>query len=513
MRTSLKKYQLGMLLLLLSVHTESFGAQDNAKNSPAVSGMRETMIIYDDDQNIMAEDGSKDKSSSPAGAQAAVMSDSHNVMVKGGTEDKSPSYIDKENKEGEGLGSDGHVFGYRDGYVHAALALSGEWTDNLYNTGMDKQENFLTRISPSVWLTWPRRHRRPVQLASDNTAPGGTQYSLNEYEVFNKYQVYLAGKMDIMSYSENSELDHIENGVEALIQYQPKSRLTLHLLDKYTHSQDVFNITEATQEDNRVYDSNIFGAGVDWQFSDKFSVKIAYRNFMLMYDMDINNFLDRADHGFDGAFSYDYSPKTNFFLGYQYLLAAYDENEVPDNDNTYLNAGMNWQATVKTSLMLKVGYQQVNYDYENSEYSVDDEAENVAGLVDDDEAAFNFEAQAAWQATQKSEFVLNSKYSIEQTDSENALNKTVFVARIGFGHRFTNRLRGDINFIYENSDYVLFDGGSRLDDRWYLKPQLQYALNKWLFASLYYSFDKKDSDFDELDYETNTFGISVRGSL
>jgi hypothetical protein len=509
MRTSLKKYQLGMLLLLLSVHTESFGAQNNAENPPPVSVMREAVIIYDN-QDIMPADETGGKRFSPAGAQAAVMSDSHNVTVKGGAEDKSPSHIDKEKKEEEESGSDGHVFGYRDGYLHAALALSGEWTDNLYNTDMDKQENFLTRISPSVWLTWPRRHRRPVQLASDNTAPGGMQYSLNEYEVFNKYQVYLAGKMDIMSYSEDSELDHIENGVEALIQYQPKSRLTLHLLDKYSHSQDIFNITEATLEDNRVYDSNIFGAGVDWQFSDKFSVKIAYRNFMLMYEEDTTDFLDRADNGFDGAFSYDYSPKTSFFLGYQYLLAAYDEGEMPDNDNTYLNVGINWQATVKTSLMLKAGYQQVHYDYEDSE---DDKVEDVAELVDDDEAAFNFEAQAAWQATQKSEFVLNSKYSIEQTDSENALNKTVFVARIGFGHRFTNRLRGDINFIYENSDYVLFDGGSRLDDRWYLKPQLQFALNKWLFASLYYSFDKKDSDFDELDYETNVFGIGVRSSF
>jgi hypothetical protein len=413
-----------------------------------------------------------------------------------------------ETEETEETDTQGRVFGYRNGYLHAGLALHGEWTDNLYNHHTDKVENFLTRVTPSVWLTWPRRSRRPVQIAGDNTSTGGMQYSLTEYDIFNKYQVYLAGKADVMSYSENSDLDHTEYGAEALIQYQPKFRINVHLLDKYTHSQDIFNVSEATLENNRVYDSNIFGLGVDWKFTDKVSLQAAYRHFYLEYEDDENDFLNRTDNGASCGFFYDYSPKTIFFLDYQFLLAAYEEDDMPDNGNSYINLGMNWQATVKTSFMFKAGYQLVNYDFEVPEEY--DDAESADDLVNDGEAEVSFEAQANWQIIQKSTLILNTKYSIDQTDSRQALSKTVFVGRVGLDYRLTGRVRADINFIYENSDYALWEGGSRIDDRWFFKPQLQFALRKWLSFNVFYSFDKKDSNFDELDYETNTLGLGAR---
>ncbi|MCW5210401.1 outer membrane beta-barrel protein, partial [Desulfobulbus sp. N3] len=411
--------------------------------------------------------------------------------------------------EEEEIGSDGRVFGYRNGYLHAALGVNGEWTDNLYNTDTEKEENFLTRISPSVWLTWPRRSRRPVQVAADNTVVGGLQYSQSEYDVYNKFEIYLAGKMDFMTYSADSELDHAESGLQGQMIYKPYERLTLQLMDNYSHSQDIFNITEATSENNRVYDTNVLRAGIDWRLTDKISVQIGYTNHVLLYDLDVNNFMDRSDDGFDGALSYDYSPKTNFFIGGSLLTAGYEEEDMPDNDNIFLHAGMNWQATVKTAFMLKAGYQTVDYDEDWN----NDGSEAIADTLDDGEDTFHFEAQGTWQATRKSEFLLNSKYNIEQSDSQYALNKTVWSSRLAYGYRFTGRIRGALSFIYEDSDYAQFDGSSRLDERWNFSPSLDFALKKWLSFTLNYSFDKKDSNFDELDYETNTLGIGARGSF
>lgn len=45
-------------------------------------------------------------------------------------------------EEEENVDADGRVFGYRNGFLHAALGVSGEWTDNLYNTDTEKEENF-----------------------------------------------------------------------------------------------------------------------------------------------------------------------------------------------------------------------------------------------------------------------------------------------------------------------------------------------------------------------------------
>jgi hypothetical protein len=470
----MKKYHVGVLLLF-------FAAQAHAETS------------IGDTASQTGDAGSSQEITSTAetqstGAEASSYND--------GDEDSNTSDTDE-----------GYVFGYRNGYLHGALAAKGEWTDNLYNTDADKQSNFLTQISPSVWLTLPRRSKKPMQLVSDNTAIGGLQYSPPDTDIYTKMQAYLSGTLDYMAYSEDSDLNHTEGNLEGMFQYRPAEKLTFQVLEQYNHSQDIYNRAEATQENDRIYDSNVFGLGAAWYSKDKFSVKAAYRNFFLEYDDDINDYMNRTDNGFDAALYYEYSEKTNFFLQYQYLVAAYDTEKMPDNDNNIFVAGINWQATVKTNLMAKAGYQLVDYD-ELNPYSP-----YYYSTYDDSDSKFYFETQGVWHATVKSNVLLNAKYSIEQSDSEMALNKSVFAFRVAFGHRFTDRLRADANLVYEDSEYAQFDGSTRNDDRWYFKPQVQFAVNKWLFLNAYVSYDTKDSDYEGLDYDTSTFGVGIRGSF
>ena len=493
------------MLLLVSSQANFSGAQEyNKIRTSSRSDLPMATVKYNDQIQDQVPPVYKDQVLVQDEGEPVILSEPESEVV----DDQVGSQNSVE--EEENIDSDGRVFGYRNGYLHAALGVSGEWTDNLYNTAdTEKEENFLTRISPSVWLAWPRRSRRPLQVAADNTAVGGLQYSQSEYDIYNKFQVYLAGKMNFMTYSADSELDHTESAVQGQVVYKPYERLTLQLMDNYAHSQDIFNITEATVENNRVYDTNVFKAGIDWRLSDKILARVGYTNHVLAYDLDVNNFMDRSDDGFDGTLTYDYSTKTNFFVGLSYLMAAYEEEDMPDNDNIFLHAGINWQATVKTAFMLKAGYQTVDYDEDwNNEGS-----EAIADTLHDGEESSHFEAQATWQATRKSEFLLNSKYNIEQSDSRYALNKTVWSSRLAYGYRFTGRIRGAMSFIYEDSDYAQFNGDSRLDERWNFSPSLDFALKKWLSFTLYYSFDKKDSNFDELDYETNTLGIGARGTF
>lgn len=485
MESRSKKYMSGALLLVLSSQANFSGAQED----------RHIGRVFGSD--VPTETAIQDQ-----GTTSFILPESKL------SEPKSEAAIEQKQAEEE-ITSDGRVFGYRNGYLHASLGAIGEWTDNLYNTETEKEKNFLTKISPSVWLTWPRRNRRPLQVAADNTAVGGLQYSQSEYDMHNKFGVYLAGKMDLMTYSANSELNHTESAVQGQAVYKPDERLTLKLMDNYSRSQDIFNITEATAENDRIYDTNVFKAGFDWRVTDKVSARAGYTNHALAYDLDVNNFMNRSDDGFDGALTYEYSPKTKFFVELSSLKVAYDENDMPDNTNTFLQAGMNWQATVKTAFMVKAGYQMVDYDEDWNAHG----NTTIADTLNDGEDSSHFEAQATWQANRKNEFLLNSKYNIEQSDSRYALNKTVWASRLAYGYRFTGRIRGALNFIYEDSDYTQFDGRSRLDERWNFSPSLDFALKKWLSFALYYSFDKKDSNFDELDYETNTLGIGARGTF
>ncbi len=408
--------------------------------------------------------------------------------------------IIEEEEEATSDENNGQVFGSKHGRFHASFGLGGEWTDNLYNTDFDKQENFLTTLNGDVWFTYPERSMKAFSLTNHNTSTGGLQWTPADNKYFNTYQINIGGGLNYRTYSENSDLDMLAGNVKGMFQYNPSTSLTLQLADSYSLDQDQFDLTNATADNQRVFGSNVFMASVDWQIVEKISAIAKYTNFALAYDGSINNFLDRSDNGFDIVAYYDYSPKTNFFLQYRTLLASYDEEYDGinrENSNDFFYAGVNWKSTVKTSLMVKGGYQLVDYD--SDEY--------------EDQDNFTGEIQWNWFATVKSNVIVDAVYSVEQSDSQFALNKTVFTGRLGFTHRFTNRLRGSLDLIYENSDYEQLTDYTRTDDRYYFKPGVQYALWKWLSLNAYYMFDSKDSNEDILDYDTNIFGVGIRGTL
>ena len=407
-----------------------------------------------------------------------------------------------KSEEAEEIASNHQIFGNRGGYFHASLGVAFEYTDNLYNVDRDKQDDWLTEVSPSVWLTLPRRSRIPLHVAPHNTSAGGMQFSQPENYFFNKYQLYLGAGLKFKDYSENSSLNATDAYIEGLFQYNFSQNLTLTVMDRFTRNQDMFSLTSATSDNQRIYESNIFTPGVDWQISEKFSARLDYNHFDLNYDDDVNRFFDRTDNGFNFYFFYDYSLKTNFFVQYRFLTASYDENDdrgfLYDNDNTFIYGGINWKPTIKTTLMAKAGYQSVDYDNP---------------VLTDSSNIFSFEFQANWKATVKTSLLLDATYNTEQTDSYGALNKRVFTGRIGYQQRFTDRFRGMLNIIYENSDYLEFDGSPREDDRFYFKPELQYAFRRWLTADLSYTYDTKESNKDYLDYDTNIFRIGLKASF
>jgi hypothetical protein len=410
------------------------------------------------------------------------------------------TYLEEEEEEAGNDENNGQIFGSRHGRFHASVGLNGEWTDNLYNTDTDKQENFLTTFDGDVWFTYPERSMKAFTIINHNTSTGGLQWTPVDNRYFNTYQINIGGAFNYKMYSENSDLDMLAGSVKGMFQYNPSTSLTLQLADSYSLDQDQFDISNATEDNQRIYGSNVFMASIDWQIVEKFSAIAKYTNFALAYDDSINEFLDRSDNGFDIAAYYDYSPKTNFFLEYRTLIASYDDDFDGinrENNNNFIYAGVNWHSTVKTTLMAKVGYQMVDYD--SDEY--------------EDEDNFTGELQWNWFATVKSNMIVDAVYSVEQSDSQLAINKTVFTGRVGFYHRFTNRLRGNLDLIYENSDYEQLIEYDRTDDRYYIKPEVQYAVWKWLSINAYYMYESKDSNQDFLDYDTNIFGIGLKGTL
>ena len=223
---------------------------------------------------------------------------------------------------------------------------------------------------------------------------------------------------------------------------------------------------------------------------------VDYSNFILDYDDEKNAFLDRTDNVGDIYGFYKYSPKTAFFLQYRYADVGYDTAVDKDNKQHFGYGGIQWDTTEKLALSFKAGYQQREY-----------EDEEVA--TDSDWDGFTFNLRSLYRFTEKTQFSLDAYSRSEESDSSFAADRLVLGVFANYQQRFTDKFSGLIDFRYENSDYSQVVDQDRDDDRYYIKPALRYQFRDWMMTELAYSFDKRESTIDILDYDTNTVILNL----
>lgn len=395
--------------------------------------------------------------------------------------------------------SEDDLFGTEGGYFHPYLSLAGEWTDNLYNLDDNKKSNFLTRISPGIWLAVPRSKVIPVTITPHNTSAGGLQQQLKDHYGTDRYQVYALGGVDFLNYSEDSDLNSVDGNIEGLARYNMPSGLSLQILDRYSQGHDKFeagvsNLVDPLQE----FNSNIVMGTVDWQMTEKLRAKADLSNFMLDYDDEINNYLDRDDDVLDLYGYYDYSEKTSFFVQYSLIDVSYD-TALRDNQQDFIYGGIRWDTTEKLSLMFKAGYQQKEYD------------RSITGESDYD--GFAFDLQSIYRFREKAELTLNLYRKNEETDSAVALDKEVLGGNLGYSQQYTDKISGKFDLTYEDSEYRQFILQDRDETLVSARPAIQYLFKEWLMGEVAYSYETRGSSDDFFDYDTNTFFVSINLAL
>jgi hypothetical protein len=63
---------------------------------------------------------------------------------------------------------------------------------------------------------------------------------------------------------------------------------------------------------------------------------------------------------------------------------------------------------------------------------------------------------------------------------------------------------------YENSDYFATDNNvnaTRTDDYWFIEPSVDFLINKWLSAGVYYLHREDSSNEDFFSWEDNQVGV------
>lgn len=390
------------------------------------------------------------------------------------------------------------LFGPETGYIHPFLSVTQAHTDNIYNN-REKASDFFNIVTPGFWLAVPASKEELANFNTSSLAPGGLTLSNDKSKARGRYQSYLAYNADIYRYHDKTDENVTDHKAAAFLQYNLRGGLSFDFLDQWNRGHDPRGTGSSTTLDK--FKTNLFGVNASYDLTRRFELQIEYGNFYVGYDNGKDE-RDRTDNSYGASLHYKYSPKTTLFVEYKNIDVDYDLATFSDSSEDQVLGGMKWDLTAKTTGKLKLGYGNKDFDQ--------------AGKSDADN--FIAELSATYAFTPKTSIEVTGTRKSNETSVQGTnyvLTESIAVAYL---QNITPRINAAVNLIYTNDSY---DGVStvgsitqeRDDDIFTFAPALQYSFNKWLFADLVYSYTKRDSNFDDFDYETSQVMIRLASSF
>ncbi len=394
------------------------------------------------------------------------------------------------------------IFDVRRGYIHPFFGFEELYTDNLFNSDLDKASDFISTFSPGIWLALPGSRQRMAQVDTRNTSPGGLDVSRFRIETERRLQTYALYRSDIILHNNFSEEDRTNQRAEGLINYNFRGGLSVELLDVFEINYDEFSTGVNDPRELDRFSSNFFTVLAFYPVGPKLRLRADYSLFSVNYSADRRSFRDRVDNQFSTYVFYQMLPKLSAFVRYEFTDVAYDEDIQADSNEHNVFTGLDWDVTDKTRGRVQVGYGQKDFN----------------GSGNNSRGDFIFEGRVDHHFTPKTSVNLRASRRTNETDIQGTRDILSDRIQVGYSQRITPRIRANARAFYYRDDYsgAIIIGATvdeRRDDYFGGEIDLGYALRSWLNLSAGYGYEERDSNFDVFDYGTNTFYLSFTLAL
>jgi hypothetical protein len=386
----------------------------------------------------------------------------------------------------------GDVLGGKAGYIHPYLSVGGFYTDNLFNREYDREGDFITRITPGIWVVLPNSRYPLIRVNTLNTAPGGLELSRFRSKGTTRLQAYGKYQADILLHDKFDSEDQVNQRAEAYARYNFRGGLSFDVLDIYELDHDAYGTGTSRELDK--FKSNLVTAGASYEITPKTSIEAEYGFYTLSYDAQRNAYREREDHSFAGRFLYRILPKTSVFVEYDYISLDYDENILSDSEEHQVYLGAQWMATRKSRLRARFGYGLKDFD------------DSDTGEVDN----FLAEVQLRHRFTPKSYIEFNATRQTNETDIAETDYTLSQKYQVRYFQRILPKLMTTANIYYMRNSYR-GEGvsGDRLDEYYGAGLDMKYSLTNWLALSGGYTFIKRNSNNIAYDYDRNNVYLSL----
>jgi hypothetical protein len=189
--------------------------------------------------------------------------------------------------------------------------------------------------------------------------------------------------------------------------------------------------------------------------------------------------------------------KTKVFVQASQKDNSYDEDPILggklDSDEDGYSVGIEWEATGKTSGLIRVG-------------EVDKEFDSAAR---EDDSINIWEVQVAWSPRTYSHIILNSSSQPRETNGTGNFIEAQDTS-LTWLHAWSDDLSTTFTYTDGNDEY---SNANREDDRQNISLSLSYDWRRWMTIGANYTHSERDSNQNEFDFDRNIVSVSVDMAL
>ena len=383
------------------------------------------------------------------------------------------------------IASPGNALWIGQSQVNPFVEVQELYETNVFRVSDDQEEDsdFVTVVSPGIHFELP--------TAKDSI-----------FKVIANYRadIKFYGNDGDSEIDPDGELNTVDHLLDGQLQLNFASGLSL----KTGYSLNLTSSPPDFREDTRdEYTEHSFFLQSAYAFADRYEIQVQYDGTMRGYDDSENEVDDVTSNKIEGTMFYKIFPKLSLLGGGSYSVIDREEPAFSDSTETTGFGGVRYEATERTTGILKVGALMKDFDND----AIDDTTEVFA----------SGELIAEISDATTLSVLLHRDISETSVSDETDVNGAYYITT-GVNARIMHTLTMLPNlsltgaFSYSNEDYP-DDVNDRSDDNIEAGIGIDYKFFKYVVVGASYTYSSTDSNIDTNDFTDNVAMMKIRAIM
>lgn len=353
--------------------------------------------------------------------------------------------------------------------VHPYLILKEAYSDNIYSVTDGKDSDFITSVTPGVYL------ELPVKAHTLSLNANMTSNSYSKFSDENTTDYFISGNGNfILGNLLNVKLsDAYTKG------HEPRSASSTAEIEKFTNNLAAVSLTYLVAQVSKV---QIDYSRTNWNFRT-------------------SEFRSRDEDMVSAFIYYRLMPKTSAFVEYDFKDVSFkDKTNGLDNKVNSGLVGLIWEATARSRATIKGGYLTKDFDL------------STQGSL----STWTASADINYDFSDRTTFRLIGKRDV----NESAILGTRYYISTGLyselTHKFLDRLAGAVRASYgvdKYADIISGDTVLRRDEALTTGVGAHYFMRRWLELVLDYNHRHKSSNISTYNNTENTVTFTLNAAF